>query len=54
MAKNRSFKDYVADKFEDELFAAIQSYVEEYYDALDLRLYKIQNIGDIKLSGTNI
>lgn len=28
MASNRSFKNYVAVKFEDELFAAIESYIE--------------------------
>jgi len=30
MAGSRSFKDYVADRFENELFTAIQSYTAEH------------------------
>lgn len=50
MASNRSFKNYVAVKFEDELFAAIESFIEENKDDIDFRLYRVQNIGDIYLS----
>lgn len=39
LASNRSFKDYVADRFYNEVFAAIQSYTTDNYDDLDLRLY---------------
>lgn len=44
MAGNRSFKDYVADRFYNELFTAIQSYISDNYDNLDLRLYRVRNI----------
>jgi len=54
MASNRSFKDYVADKFENELFTAIQSYTSENYDNLDLRLYKVKSIGGIELSDIEV
>ncbi|MDI3478707.1 MAG: hypothetical protein PWQ59_2232 [Thermoanaerobacterium sp.] len=54
LAGNRSFKDYVADRFENELFDAIQSYIEDKYDDLDLRLYKVRNIGDIELSDIEV
>lgn len=54
MESNRSFKDYVADRFENELFAAIQSYTSESYDDLDLRLYKVRNIGGIELSDIEV
>ena len=50
MAGNRSFKDYVADRFENELFAAIEDYTSENYNNLDLRLYKVRNIGGVELS----
>jgi hypothetical protein len=49
MASNRSFKDYVADRFYNEVFAAIQSYTTDNYDDLDLRLYRVRNIGGIEL-----
>lgn len=54
MAINRSFKDYVADRFENELFTAIQSYTSENYDNLDLRLYKVKSIGGIELSDIEV
>ena len=54
MAVNRSFKDYVADRFGNELYAAIESYASEKYDDLDLRLYKVRNIGGIELSDIEV
>lgn len=54
MAGNRSFKDYVADRFYNELYTAIQSYTSDNYDTLDLRLYKVRNIGGIELSDIEV
>lgn len=54
MAGNRSFKDYVADRFYNELFAAIQSYTADNYDDLDLRLYRVRNIGGIEMSDIEV
>jgi hypothetical protein len=54
MASNRSFKDYVTDRFENELFTAIQSYTADNYDGLNLRLYKVRNIGGIELSDIEV
>ncbi|MBV4421060.1 helix-turn-helix domain-containing protein [Clostridium tyrobutyricum] len=54
MAGNRSFKDYVADRFYNEVFVAIQSYTTDNYDDLDLRLYRVQNIGGIELSDIEV
>ena len=54
MGSNRSFTDYVADRFYNELFAAIQNYTECNYDALDLRLYRVRNIGGIGLSDIEV
>ena len=53
-AGNRSFKDYVADRFYNEVFAAIQSYTADNYDDLDLRLYRVRNIGGIELSDIEV
>jgi len=54
VASNRSFKDYVADRFYNELFAAIQSYTAENYQNFDLRLYRVRNIGGIELSDIEV
>lgn len=54
VATNRSFKEYVADRFENELFSAIENYVTENQDNLDLRLYKVRNIGGIEVSDTDV
>lgn len=54
MAGNRSFKEYVAERFYNKMFAAIQDFTEENYDGLDLRLYRAQNIGGIELSDIEV
>lgn len=54
MAGNRSFKDYVADRFGNELYAAIEGYSSENYNDLNLRLYKVRNIGGVELSDIEV
>lgn len=54
MSGKRSFKDYVADRFYNEIFVAIQSYTADNYDDLDLRLYRVRNIGGIELSDIEV
>ena len=55
LAGNRSFKDYVANRFYNELFTAVQeSYTEDNYDDLGLRLYRVRNIGGIELSDIEV
>jgi len=54
VATNRSFKEYVADRFENELFIAIENYVTENQENLDLRLYKVRNICGTELSDIDV
>jgi hypothetical protein len=54
MAGNRSFTDYIANRFYSELFSAIQDYVTENSEDLDLKLYRVQNIGGIELSDIEV
>lgn len=54
MTSNRSFKDYVADRLYNELFAAIKDYAEENGEDLDLRLYQIRNISSMELSDIDV
>lgn len=54
MGINRSFTDYVASRFYNELFAYIKDYTEENCSNLDLRLYKVRNIGGVELSDIEV
>lgn len=52
MAQQRSFTSYVADRFYNELFVAINDYAEINTDNLNLRLYQVKKIGGIQCSGS--
>ncbi len=54
MAGNRSFQDYVAERFYNEMFATIQNYISDNYNNIALRLYRVKNIGLIELSDVEI
>jgi transcriptional regulator with XRE-family HTH domain len=56
VGKNRSFKEYVSDRFEDEFSQAIIDYIEDEKNAstLDLRLHKVRNIGNIEVVDTTV
>lgn len=54
MARQRSFTSYVADRFYNELFAAINDFSEDNSDNLHLRLYQINRIGGIELSDITV
>jgi transcriptional regulator with XRE-family HTH domain len=51
---NRSFTEYVTERFENELFDAVQLYIEDNCDNLDLRLYRVHNIDDIELADMQV
>lgn len=54
MPGNRSFKDYVTDRFYNDLFAAIQNYTADNYNNLNLRLYRVRSIGGIELADIEV
>lgn len=54
MSSNRSFKNYVAERFSDDLYVAIEDYIEQNIDALDLRLCRVRNARDIGLSDISV
>jgi hypothetical protein len=49
MAGNRSFTDYVANRFYNELYATVESYIEKNREKLDLHLRKVHNMGEVLL-----
>ena len=54
MVGNRSFTDYVRSRFYNELYSAIEVYVEENVDSLDLNLRNVRNVGEATLSDMEI
>lgn len=54
MGYNRSFTAYVTERFENEFFNAIQWYIEENNDNLELRRYRVRKIDDIELSDIQV
>lgn len=54
MARQRSFTSYVADRFYNELFAAINDYAETNSDNLNLRRYQVNRIGGINCRTSKI
>ncbi|MGC8718427.1 MAG: transcriptional regulator [Thermodesulforhabdaceae bacterium] len=54
MATSCSFIDYVASRFYNELYSAIEAYIEENLDNLGLSLRKVRNIGEVSLSGIEV
>ena len=58
MAGSRSFKDYIANRFDGQIFNAIASYVDEIghddFEQLDLRIYRLHQIGDFELADTRV
>ncbi|MEG0736310.1 MAG: hypothetical protein RR441_05545 [Longicatena sp.] len=54
MAHNHSFTEYVAKQFYNELYGAIDNYLQENKDDLDLRLYRVNNIDTITLADITV
>jgi len=54
--KSRSFKEYIGDRFESEFEQEVIDFVEDEDNirTLDLRLYKVRNIGTIEVVGTKV
>ena len=51
---DRSFKEYVANHFYDELFAAVKDYIESNSDGLDLYSRVVSNIDAAELSDIDV
>ena len=54
MPRERSFKDYVADRFYNELYDGIREFIKDNPRDLDLKLYRVQDIDDIELSDVRV
>lgn len=54
MGGNRSFTDYVASRFYNEFYSAIEKYIEENLDNLDLNLRNVKNMGQVSLSDIEV
>lgn len=48
------FTDYASSRFYNKFYSAIEGFIEENLDNLDLRLRKVRNIGEVSLSDMEI
>lgn len=58
MIGSRSFTDYVSDRFDTDIYCAVDDFVREAekddYQALELRTHKVHQVGSVELSDTNV
>lgn len=54
MPRERSFKNYIADRFYNELCDGIQEFIKDHPRDLDLTLYRVHDIDDINLSDIRV
>lgn len=58
MPGSRSFKEYVSKRFDNEIFNYIAAHVEETasedFDRLELRIYRIHQVGEVELAETKV
>lgn len=55
MKSSRSFKEYVRNCLDNQIWKALEEYLESVEPSLlDLRLYKVQNVGEIELYETDL
>ncbi len=54
MANDRSFTAYVKDKFYNDIYPAVEKYVEQNWKGLDLRLRNVHTVGGAAMSDMEI
>ena len=50
MAGARSFTEYVRNRFLDDIYPAVEKYVEQNWKSLDLYLRKVHEVGEVTMS----
>ena len=54
MSKNRSFTEYISNRFYDELFSSLSIFITERLESLELRSYVVENIDSADLTDITI
>ncbi len=54
MAGNRSFINYISDRFYNNFYSYIEKYIEQNQDNLDLNIQNVHNVGQITLTDMEI
>lgn len=54
MSNSRSFKDYIANRFDNELFNSVNSYLIQHRKNLNLNLYNIEYIDYVELQAVEV
>ena len=54
MAGNRSFINYISDRFYNNFYSYLEKHIEENQDNLDLDIQNVHNVGEIVLTDMEI
>ena len=54
MPQERSIKNYIANRFYNELYDGVQRFIKDNPNDLDLTLYRVRNIDDVELSDIRV
>ena len=54
MAGNRSFINYISDRFYNNFYSYIEKHIEQNQDNLDLNIQNVHNVGQITLTDMEI
>ncbi|MDD3418656.1 MAG: hypothetical protein PHN96_03795 [Eubacteriales bacterium] len=50
MVKNRSFTNYIKNRFYDDIYSAVDDFVGQSWRGFDLRISNVHNIGGVTMS----
>lgn len=54
MADNRSFTDYIRTRFDNDFWAVAEEYLNNHFDDLGLKLYRVHRAGELEISSVNV
>lgn len=54
MAGNRSFLNYITDRFYNDFYSSVERYIEENQDSLDIHIKNVKDVGEIILTDMEV
>lgn len=54
MAGNRSFLNYITDRFYNDFYTSVEKYIDENQDSLDLHINNVKDVGEIILTDMEV
>ena len=54
VAADRSFTDYIKDKFFNDIYKAVEDFVEHNWERLDLDISNVHSVGEVSMSNMEV